>query len=361
MNDRHRVRTYCGAILLTAMSAISAFAQQDDPKPPRVGSDRERQAIPPTSHGGADKKTESPSASSTGPQAESPQVQAIRATGKRFVKEFNEADAKGIAEHFSAEAEYIDVDGNSYEGREEIEKAFESCFAVAPGLRLELLIDQIRLISPTVAIEDGRTIVIPAMGNDAVQTRYSAVHIKQNDEWLVASVRERELSRSQSQRYHLEQLSWLQGDWVDESDGSVVIFHCESLDRGNFLLRKFSIHIAGEPALSGEQRIGWDPLTHKLRTWIFDSEGGYGDGFWFRRGDAWFLKTVGVTGSGEPASSTSIYLPVDENTMRWQSIDHEIGGVPIPDSDPITIVRKSPFPEVKNDGDANVTSRNETK
>jgi hypothetical protein len=83
-----------------------------------------------------------------------------------------------------------------------------------------------------------------------------------------------------------------------------------------------------------------------LRAWIFDSEGGFGEGTWNRDGDSWVLKTTGVTADGQTASGTSIYTFVSEHIMTWQAVDHEIAGVQIPDSDVVTIVRTPPPPEL---------------
>ena len=58
--------------------------------------------------------------------------------------------------------------------------------------------------------------------------------------------------------------------------------------------------------------LGWDPVSGKLRAWIFDSEGGYGEGTWHRDGDSWVLKTTGVTADGQTASGTSIYTFVSD-------------------------------------------------
>ena len=41
-------------------------------------------------------------------------------------------------------------------------------------------------------------------------------------------------------------------------------------------------------------------------------------------------------------SSTSV--DIDDNTMTWQSVDHEIGGAQQPDSEIVTIVRSAPVP-----------------
>ena len=58
------------------------------------------------------------------------------------------------------------------------------------------------------------------------------------------------------------------------------------------------------------------------------------------------LKSTGVTADGQTASSTSIYTFVDDHTMTWQSVDHEIAGVQLPDSELVTIVRRAPMPEM---------------
>ena len=61
------------------------------------------------------------------------------------------------------------------------------------------------------------------------------------------------------------------------------------------------------------------------------------------------LKSTGVTADGQPASSTSIYTFVNEHTMTWQSVDHEIAGVQLPDSELVTIVRRAPSPQSVDD------------
>jgi hypothetical protein len=57
------------------------------------------------------------------------------------------------------------------------------------------------------------------------------------------------------------------------------------------------------------------------------------------------MKSMGVTADGQAASSTSIYRFINPHTMTFQSVDHEIAGVQLPDSPPVTIVRHPPRPE----------------
>lgn len=272
-------------------------------------------------------------------------LDAIRQTAHDFVKAFEKADARAIADQFTPDAEFIDERGNVHRGREAIEEVFKDAFAANPNGKIRMNIDAIRVVSPGVALEDGSSVVFGGESKEPTHCRYSAVHVKNSGKWMVASVREHAPRDRRQHRSQLEQLSFLQGEWVDEADNSLVSFMCAPVDGGNFLLRRFVVQVGGQVVMSGEQRIGWDPVTNKLKAWVFDSEGGYGEGFWYRDGDRWILKTIGVTSDGETASSTSIYTLVNDRTMTWQTVDHEIGGIQFADSAPITIVRRGPPPE----------------
>lgn len=274
----------------------------------------------------------------------SAEEEAIHQIDDSFVKAYGRADAKAVADHFTIDAEYVDELGNVFQGRSAIEDSMTEFFAENPGCKLEMNVDSIRFISPGIAIEDGTTTITRTEGEPTVESLYTAVHVKTDGKWLVASVRDHAPKNRRLHRSQLQQLDWLVGDWVDEGDDSIVHFSCQSVDNGNFLLRKFTLQIAGREAMSGTQRIGFDPLTGKLRAWIFDSEGAYSDGLWHQAGDNWVLKSTGVTADGQTASSTSIYTFVNDHTMTWQSVHHEIAGVQQPDSEVVTIVRQAPTP-----------------
>lgn len=269
---------------------------------------------------------------------------AIRLTVDSFAKAYADGDATAAAAHFASNAEYVDESGTVVEGRAAIEQSFTELFAENPDCRLEMTVDSIRFISAGVAVEDGTTSFTCANHQDCVDSRYTTVHVKTDGRWLAASVRDHAPRDLREHRTQLMQLAWLNGDWVDEGEDSIVNFSCESVENGNFLFRKFAILIGGDEAMSGTQRIGWDPLTKRFRAWIFDSEGGYGEGLWHHHGDNWVLKCTGVTADGEIASSTSIYTIINDHTMTWQSVDSEIGGEHQPDTEVFTIVRRAPDP-----------------
>jgi uncharacterized protein (TIGR02246 family) len=283
-----------------------------------------------------------PAAKVAAPDKNSADEEAIRKTSETFARAYGAGDAKAVAAHFTPDAEYVDERGNLFEGRQAIEEALTTFFAESPGYQLDVDIDKIRFVSPGVAIEDGTTTLTSREGAATDYSHYTTVHVKTAGKWLAASVREHAPKDRREHRAQLQQLEWLLGDWVDEDDDSIVEFTCQAVDNGNFLLRQFTVKIAGEEAMSGTQRIGWDPVSGKLRAWIFDSEGGYAEGTWHRDGDSWVLKTTGVTADGQTASGTSIYTFDSNHIMTWQSVDHEIAGVQLPDSEVVTIVHKPP-------------------
>ncbi|WP_157605145.1 YybH family protein [Schlesneria paludicola] len=274
----------------------------------------------------------------------SAEERAIRATGETYVAAFCAGDASAAASHFTADAEYVDPSGTVYRGRKEIEELLKSLFSSKSGCKLQLEIESVRLVSPGVAIEDGMI----SVGADKAEPEicsYTAVHIKQGDKWFTASVRDRAVEKPQQQRTQLSQLDWMVGDWVYEGDDAMVRFSCQPTDNGNFLIRNFTVHIEGQQTMSGTQRVAWDAHAKKFRTWVFDSNGGFSEGFWHCDDQTWTLKLHGVTADGDVASSTSHYSILNDHAMTFRSVDREVNGTKLPDIDAVTIVRESPLPE----------------
>jgi len=290
-----------------------------------------------------DKSGEETSKTSEAPSSDE---MAIRNTAESFVAAYEKGDAKAAAAHFTADAEYVDEDGDVFAGREEIEQNFARFFGENDGAALEIDIDSVRFVDPAVAIEDGTTTIRRRDGSVRAHSRYVAVHRKSDGKWLVAMVREHAPKGERRHREQLSQLDWLAGEWLDEADESIVTFTCRPVDDGNFLLREFTVMVAGDQVISGSQRIGWDPFTGRLRAWTFDSQGGHFEGVWHRDGDSWVLNSTGVTADGETASGTSIFTFVNPHTITWQAVNHEIEGVRMADSELYTLVRVGPAPEV---------------
>lgn len=273
-----------------------------------------------------------------------PDQQPILQSAAAFTQAFNSGDAKAIAAQFLADGEYVDVDGTVIAGRTEIEAEFAAIIENNPGAKIETEVESVRFLAPGVAIEDGSTRVwrpgddLPTVG------RYSVTHVRHDGNWQIARVQELE-EPPRSNYQQLKELEWMVGDWVDESEDSVVTTSCRWSKNKNFLLRNFKVRIAGQDTIEGSTRIGWDPLTKQIKSWVFDTEGGYAEGLWTRDGDRWIVKSTGVLRDGSAASATHVFTYLDSKTCTWESVDRIVGGEVAPNIEQVTIVRRPPQPK----------------
>jgi uncharacterized protein (TIGR02246 family) len=271
---------------------------------------------------------------------------AIREAIGAFDRAFVKGDAKAIAGLFTEEGEAIDSEGGAIQGRAALEEHYGARLAGSPGDKLETTAEGISFLAPGIARVAGRTRLQPADGSTPLGARYAAIYVKRDGQWLLASARE-VVDKDLSAHDHLMELEWLVGDWVEETDEAVVNTSVGWTDNGSFLLRSFEVRVKGKPALTGTQRIGWDPLTRQFKSWVFDTNGGYGEGLWMRQGDQWVIKATGVRPDGRVATATQVLTYVNKDSLRWKSIDRTLGGEISQDIDEIVMVRKPPQPAVK--------------
>jgi uncharacterized protein (TIGR02246 family) len=311
-------------VVLLAASSPCLFAADD---PPRTRDEP----------GGA----RPAAASGLPPGAQTGEEKEIQAANEAFAQAFLKGDAKAIAELFTEDGEAVAPEGETVQGRGAIEEHYAARFAEGPGSKIVTTTDAIKFLAPGVARESGHTQVTPSDGGTSVNGRYTAIHVKRDGRWLLASVRELP-DQAISHYEHLKELEWLLGDWVEESEDALVLTSVAWADDKNFLLRSFDVRVNGKPALTGTQRIGWDPLTRQIKSWVFDSQGGYGEGLWMRGGDQWAIKATGVRPDGRVATATQVLTYINKDTLRWKSIDRTLGSEIEQNIDEIIMVRKPP-------------------
>ena len=155
-----------------------------------------------------------------GQEAEPPtdDESAIRQTVDSYVAAYNSGDAKALADLWSENAVYTNrASGEEAVGRTAIAEAFTAIFAEQKGAKLDVSIESIRLLSPSVAVEHGTAKVLPPEG-EPESLDYSAVYVKQDGKWLLDRVTD---GSDESAPVHYEQLKtleWLVGTWLDEDD-----------------------------------------------------------------------------------------------------------------------------------------------
>src|SRR5262249_44117107 len=158
-------------------------------------------------------------------------------------------------------------------------------------------------------VEDGVAVASPTPGSgdetggqdgaaEERRSAYTATHVRRGGNWLTAEVHDRSEAPAADGRddgdLALDELAWLAGAGVDEDGAGVVQTSCRLSDDRKYLLREFRLRLAGLPPTSATQRIGWDPVREKIRSWAFDSDGGFTEGYWTRvEPDRWKIKTKG--------------------------------------------------------------------
>ena len=269
------------------------------------------------------------------------QEAAIRELVAAFVKAYNAHDAKAVSELFLPEAQVVDEDDNTIQGRVDIEALFAGVFEESPKTKIEVAIESIRFIGTALAVETGST-TTTAPGEAPERGRYSVLHVLRDGKWAMGLVRD--MPSEPTHRDHLQSLAWLVGDWIDESREGVVKTSCRWADNNSFLLQEITVHQAGRDVMTISQRIGWDPLTKRFKAWMFDAEGGYGESSWTPTVSGWLIKATSVHTDGSTASATNHIEPTGLDRYVFRSVDRVVGNEVLPSVE-VHVVRQPPEPK----------------
>jgi uncharacterized protein (TIGR02246 family) len=265
---------------------------------------------------------------------------AIRANAAKYVEAYNRRDSKTMAAMWSPDAVYIDSSTNArISGRGAIAKHFDWMFAGLEDAKLAVHVDAVNFVSPNVAVENGTAVVSYSQG-EPEETEYSAVHVKRDGQWLLDRVSEEEIAAPPPSHYEqLKELEWLVGSWVDSDDRATIRTDVEWTKNKNFLTRSFAVVIRDQVDMSGMQIIGWDPAEKKIRSWVFDSDGGFAEATWTHKGNRWFIQNNGTLADGAKSTALNILTYIDTNSFKWQSVNREVDGELLPNVEDVLVVR----------------------
>ncbi len=266
---------------------------------------------------------------------------AIRKAVESYVAAFNQGDAKALAAMWSPDAVYSNpLSDVQVVGREAIETQFATIFAEAKGIKLEATTEAVQFVSPNVAVEQGTAKLIrPDQAPE--ESEYTAVYVKRDGLWLLDRVSEEDVAVPAPSPYeHLKELGWIIGRWVDQDDQATVVTECNWTKNNSFITRSFTIQIRDRIDMAGMQIIGWDPSTKQIRSWVFDSDGGFGQATWTKKDDRWNITQSGVLPDGRKSSAVNIITRLDDNTCTIQSVNRMVDGQLQPNVDEVIIVRE---------------------
>ena len=264
----------------------------------------------------------------------------VKKTEEASVAAFNEGKVDELTAMFVPQGEFINDSGTVYEGEKEIRELFTEFFKKYPGAKLSLDIESVRFAGP-VLIEEGTRGITTKDGSAKSEFRYVAVRTKVGDDWKIASFRDFPNDPAPTPHEYLEPLSFLIGEWINEgADGKVTISYRWSEDK-NFILGEFQINSPTNPSSKSLQRIGWDPSVGKIRSWLFDNDGGFAEAVWTIVDDGVVIKTSSVNPDGSTATATLTLATTGEDRFSIKGTDRIVGESREPDFD-VTVTRRPP-------------------
>jgi len=314
-----------------------------------------------------------PCAVTHGQQADA--TAAIKAAIRSYAEALERGDGKSLANLWTLDGDIVDDEGRVFNGREAVAQVTPAS-KDAPRPSLRIAQTKLRLLTADVAIEDGTVEVTPPGATTPLSGWFTATWVRNEGTWKLAGLRESRVS-SPHDSSRLADLEWMVGDWTvleDHPDRGPAAGGISTTDQRasggklpiemsvrwnatrTFLIRDMKlsggaaanapVDDAGDglPAMHITQRIGWDPLSRQIVSWVFGSDGSHGEAVWTRDGDTWIARSMAVLPDGTQTSSLNIYTYDGANRCTWRSVPTHVGGEHTPHVTMTMIRREQPAP-----------------
>jgi uncharacterized protein (TIGR02246 family) len=267
---------------------------------------------------------------------------AVRAAVDSYTAAINDGKLDGVLAHVAADADFIDDSGKQFRGKADLAEVLKQSLADLKGRKLKSTIVSLHFLRPDVAVVDGKA-DLTAPDGTTDSGRYTSTWTRTGGKWLLSSVRDLPDSPAAAEPAPapLQQLAWLVGDWASQNPTFAVQLSGRWALNKSFLLLEYTAKGQDGEDLAVAQYFGWDPVDGVIRSWFFDSQGGYGGGDWERQGNTWAALWTGVLSDGQNAASTNSMKFIDDNSFLFRSVDRDIDGLPLADVD-AKFVRKAP-------------------
>ena len=252
---------------------------------------------------------------------------AIRVAAAAYRDALAKGDAATLRRIWTADGDVVDGWGNVLSAAEAV-----AATGGADAERPEVRVGETRLrsITPDVVLEDGTVDVVLPGTATPLEGWFSAIWVKQGNEWKMAGIRESERPTT-LKGDSLDDLEWMVGDWTlvpDDGAAKDTVPRMEMSvrwDAGHMFLvrdmRLTSPATAAEPVtIDVQQRIGWDPLVGRIRSWSFATDGTRGEATWFRDGTSWITKGTTTLADGTQATTVHISSYDGQDRCVWRTI-----------------------------------------
>ncbi len=266
-----------------------------------------------------------------------PEKAAVLALDREYEAAFAKGDAAALAAFFAEDAEHTTEDGSVLRGRAEIEKSIREGLKANKGAKLAIALDSVRVLAPEVVVEKGAS-TVTAKNGDTSSSLYTAIYVKKSGKWKISQLIETPLPPA-TPRERLQELAWLVGKWAEKDGDRSISSTYEWARGGNFLTRNVTVKSGEEITFEGWQIIGWDATRESIRSWTFDTGGGFGEGVWSRDGERWLVRESGTAPDGNRTTAEQTIAKVSADKFTWEANNRTLDGEPQPNIGRIEISR----------------------
>jgi hypothetical protein len=91
--------------------------------------------------------------------------------------------------------------------------------------------------------------------------------------------------------------------------------------------------------MSGMQVVAWDPAKETIRSWTFDSNGGFGEDIWTQADHRYTIRSKYTLPDGGTGSAINVMTYIDDDSFQWKSTNREIDGELLHDTAEVVISR----------------------
>ncbi len=260
----------------------------------------------------------------------------VKQSTEEYVKAFNAHDAKAAAALWTADGEYIGVDGTTIRGRTAIEQSLAEEFKANPKSSIEIQVMSVRPIGRQAMMVEGLVKLKNQGAAEPSESHYSALQVLEDGKWLAASVREWISDPEAGAATKL--LEWLVGDWKGKGSGGNISITYSWNETKTFLFGKYSIVKDGKTASSGTETLAHDPRGG-LRSWTFDSSGTFCTGVWQLEGNHWIDVANGTLPTGTQIESVNLFIRHGQDAFSWLTTERTADGVPLTMLPPLKFTR----------------------
>jgi uncharacterized protein (TIGR02246 family) len=267
------------------------------------------------------------------------ETEAVKAV-KQLTDAVNTGNVDSICAVFLPDGELIDDSGTVHLGHEEIKtlmKAFQEAY---PGTKTDAQVESVRGVGGLVLV-DGTRVMTDKEGKSLSVLRFASIWRKTDAGLKLASLRDVSEALPPTPREALEGLSWIVGEWINESSDAKVQMNYRWDESGNFIVGDILITSGEQTIMKSFQRIAWDASQGKYRSWTFDSDGGFGEGVWTATPNGLVMQNSAVGPDGVRGTATVKLLSDSKDRFTFQGIHRMSEGVESPDYE-YTVVRKPP-------------------